>query len=43
MLSSVDQAFVGKDEKQDPLKTPASEAKKPCDSCNFLRMVSQLV
>ena len=41
MLFSVEQAFVERDEKRDPLKTPAWEAKKPCDSYNFLRMVSQ--
>ena len=28
MLSSVEQAFVGKDEKRAPLKTPAWEATK---------------
>ena len=28
MLFSVDQVFVGSDEKQDPLKTPAWEAKR---------------
>ena len=27
MLSSVEQAFVGRDEKQAPLKTPAWEAR----------------
>ena len=29
MLSSVEQAFVGRDEKRAPLKTPAWEASKP--------------
>ena len=28
MLSSVEQAFVGRDEKQAPLKTPAWEARE---------------
>ena len=31
MLFSVEQAFVGRDEKRDPLKTPAWEATASCD------------
>ena len=39
MLSSVEQAFVGRDEKRAPLKTPAGEAKNYRDQnllfCKF--------
>ena len=31
MLSSVEQAFVGRDEKRAPLKTPAYEANQGAD------------
>ena len=36
MLSSVEQAFVGRDEKRAPLKTPAWEASKGQDQEYFL-------
>ena len=35
MLSSVEQAFVGRDEKRAPLKTPAWEATLRVDACFF--------
>ena len=35
MLSSVEQAFVGRDEKRAPLKTPAWEANSPHDLLQF--------
>ena len=37
MLFSVEQAFVGKDEKRAPLKTPAWEASLSLAEANFLR------
>ena len=36
MLSSVEQAFVGRDEKRAPLKMPAGEASKGQDQEYFL-------
>ena len=38
MLSSVEKAFVGRDEKRAPLKTPALQAKKKRAIPNFLRI-----
>ena len=35
MLSSVEQAFVGREEKRTPLKTPAWEARAPHENLNF--------
>ena len=37
MLSSVEQAFLGRDEKRAPLKTPAWEASLRLAEANFLR------
>ena len=35
MLSSIEQAFVGRDENRAPLKTPAWEASYHCDNSDF--------
>ena len=47
MLSSVEQAFVGRDEKRTPLKTPAWEAslqfkrgKNNCSKSSFVKTLS---
>ena len=40
MLSSVEQAFVGRDEKRAPLKTPAWEASGVFDSYIIVRVSS---
>ena len=40
MLSSVEQAFVGRDEKRAPLKTPAWEAKSLCTYLVYVRLNS---
>ena len=37
MMFSVVQAFVGRDEKRAPLKTPAWEARGKCDISHFSR------
>ena len=41
MLSSVEQAFVGRDEKRAPLKTPAWEATCLLDYCVISRILSR--
>ena len=43
MLSSVEQAFVGRDEKRAPLKTPAWEATTKCNCSSKIHFILIIV